>query len=59
MNGVYVTAKELSQVTKMSYAECLKVIDNCRATMQEKNLYVPKGKERLALTAIVKKYLGL
>ena len=56
---LYINAKELSEISGMTYNECLKVIEKCRSIMQEKRYYVPESRPKMALFRIVSEYLGL
>lgn len=56
---LYINAKELSEISGMTYNECLKVIEKCRSIMQEKRYYVPESRPKMALFRIVNEYLGL
>lgn len=56
---LYINAKELSEISGMTYNECLKVIDQCRTIMKERKYYIPESKPRMALFRIVSEYLGL
>ena len=56
---ITINTKELSEISGMTYNECLKVIEKCRSIMQEKRYYVPESRPKMALFRIVSEYLGL
>lgn len=58
-NRIYINAKELSEISGMTYNECLKVIEQCRYKMKEKNYYIPESRPKMALFRIVCEFLGL
>lgn len=55
----YINAKELQELTGLSYRESLEVIDSVRNQMMKKGYYIPQSKSKLALKWMVKKVLGI
>lgn len=53
----YVDAKQLHEQTRISYRECLKIINQAREIMRERGCYIPVTRPRLAKTKIVKEIL--
>ena len=58
-NQKYISANELQILTGFTYMEALKVIQEIRVLMEEKNKYIPKGRKKLALLEVAKKFLGI
>jgi hypothetical protein len=57
---LYVTAKDLQQmIPNLGYDKALKIINEARKIMKEKNYLIPVTKEKLALTKIVNEMLGI
>lgn len=50
---LYINAKELSEISGMTYNECLKVIDQCRTIMKENIIYQKVNLEWLYLELLV------
>lgn len=60
LEQIYVSADDLQILMPgASYNQRLNLIKEIRNEMQEKNLYVPKGKILLASTKILKKKCGI
>lgn len=58
-NQKYISANDLQILTGFTYIEALKVIQEIRVLMKEKNKYLPKGRKKLALLEVAKKFLGI
>ena len=58
-NQKYISANDLQILTGFTYMEALKVIQEIRVLMEEKNKYIPKGRKKLALLEVAKKFLGI
>lgn len=58
-NQKYISANDLQILTGFTYMEALKVIQEIRVLMKEKNKYLPKGRKKLALLELAKKFLGI
>lgn len=58
-NQKYISATDLQILTGFTYMEALKVIQEIRVLMEEKNKYLPKGRKKLALLEVAKKFLGI
>lgn len=56
----YVTARDLQKlIPKLGYIRALEYIDIVRSEMEEKGLFVPDGRTKVALTKIVRKKFGI
>lgn len=56
----YYTAKDLQKVIPgLTYDKSLRIINEARKIMKEKNYLIPVTKEKLALTKIVNEMLGI
>lgn len=55
----YINAKELQQLTGLSYRLAMEVINKVRKEMKEKEYYIPQSKSKLALRWMIKKELGI
>lgn len=59
LEQLYVSARDLQiLIPTMSYATALEYIKKARDEMEEKNIFVPTGKTKIALTKIVRKQFG-
>lgn len=59
LEQLYMTARDLLiLIPSMTYATALNCIDEARAEMEKRNLYVPPGKTKIALTKIIRKKFG-
>ena len=59
LNQLYVSAYDMQILNpKMTYANALKYIKEKREEMKKKNLYVPEGQTKVALTKLIKKDCG-
>ena len=57
--NTYITAKELQEITGISYLSALEIIKEVRKEMKEKGYLIPKGKELRAIKKLVFKRLGI
>ncbi len=57
--NTYITAKELQELTGISYLSALEIIKEVRKEMKEKGYLIPKGKELRAIKNLVFKRLGI
>ena len=56
----YMSAKDLQKIIpNLTYNRALKIIEEARKIMKEKNYLIPITKEKLALTKIVNEMLGI
>ena len=56
----YITAKGLQKIIpNLTYNRSLKIIEEARNIMKEKNYLIPITKEKVALTKIVYEMLGI
>lgn len=56
----YITARDLQKIIpKLGYIRALEYIDIVRSEMEEKGLFVPDGRTKVALTKLIKKKFGL
>ncbi len=59
LNQLYVSAYDLQVIfPTMGYESALDYIKQIRKKMENKNLFVPQGKTKLALLSIIKKDCG-
>lgn len=59
LNQLYVSAYDLRKlIPGMTYATAIKYIKLAQDEMREKNLLVPDGQTKLALTKIIRKKFG-
>ena len=58
--GNYLTIKDLQKVVpNLSYRKALKIINEARGIMKERNYLIPETKKKIALTKIVYEMLGI
>jgi hypothetical protein len=57
--NTYITAKELQEMTGISYQSALEIIKEVRKEMKEEGYLIPKGKELRAIKNLVFKRLGI
>lgn len=57
--NTYITAKELQELTNISYQSALEIIKEVRKEMERKGYLIPKGKTMIALKNLVYKRLGI
>lgn len=57
--NTYITAKELQELTNISYQSALEIIKEVRKEMERKGYLIPKGKTKIALKNLVLKRLGI
>jgi hypothetical protein len=55
----YITAKELQELIGTGYQSAMKIIDEVRDEMKNKNYLIPKCRKKVALKKLVEKRLGL
>ena len=59
LEQLYLSAYDLQAIIPtMSYSTALECIKSIREEMKEKNLFVPPGQTKLALTKIIRKKFG-
>ena len=59
LEQLYLSAYDLQiLIPTMTYATAIKYIKSAREEMKEKNLLVPEGQTKLALTKIIRKKFG-
>lgn len=59
LDQLYLSAYDMQALNPtMTYQKALNYIEEKRAQMKEKNLFVPDGKTKVALTALIKKDCG-
>ena len=59
LNQMYISPSDLKTlVPSLGIETCRRYIEEIRAEMKQKNLYVPPSKPRLALTKLVRKKCG-
>ena len=60
MKNYYMSAKDLQKmIPNLTYNRALKIIEEARNIMKERNYLIPITKEKLALTKIVNEMLGI
>lgn len=60
LEQLYITANDLQiLIPKITYNRALNYIKDFRKKMEEKGLFVPEGKTKVALTKLVRKELGI
>lgn len=57
--NTYITAKELQEMTGISYQSALEIIKEVRKEMERKGYLIPKGKTMIAIKNLVLKRLGI
>lgn len=57
--NTYITAKELQEMTGISYQSALEIIKEVRKEMEKKGYLIPKGKTMIAIKNLVLKRLGI
>jgi hypothetical protein len=57
--NTYITAKELQEMTGISYQSALEIIKEVRKEMERKGYLIPKGKTKIAIKNLVLKRLGI
>lgn len=55
----YITAKELQTITGLSYQSAMKVINDVREEMKNKNYLIPQSRKKVALKRLIEKRLGI
>lgn len=55
----YITAKELQQLIGTGYQSAMKIIDEVREEMKQKNYLIPKCRQKVALKRLIEKRLGI
>ena len=56
----YLTAKDLQEIIpNLTYDNSIKIINEVRKIMKERNYFIPITKEKVALTSIVYEILGI
>ena len=55
----YMTAKELQQLIGTGYQSAMKIIDEVREEMKQKNYLIPKCRQKVALKRLIEKRLGI
>lgn len=56
----YLTVKDLQKmIPNLGYDKALRIINDARKIMKERNYYIPITKEKIALTKIVNEMLGI
>ena len=60
MNKLYITAKDLQKlIPNLTYDNAIKIINQAREIMKEKNYLIPITRPKVALTKIVYEILGI
>lgn len=54
----YITAKELQELTGIGYQSAMKIINEVREEMKQKNYLIPNCRKKIALRRLVEKRLG-
>lgn len=57
--NTYISAKELQELTSISYQSALEIIKEVRKEMKEKGYLIPRGKELIAIKKLVFERLGI
>lgn len=57
--NTYISAKELQEMTGISYRSALEIIEEVRKEMKNKGYLIPKGKTKIAIKNLVLKRLGI
>lgn len=55
----YITVKELQQLIGTGYQSAMKIIDEVREEMKQKNYLIPKCRQKVALKRLIEKRLGI
>lgn len=55
----YITTKELQAITGIGYQSAMKIINEVRSEMKQKNYLIPKCRQKVALKRLVEKRLGI
>lgn len=55
----YISTKELQEITGLSYQSAMKVIDDVREEMKNKNYLIPQSRKKVALKRLIEKRLGI
>lgn len=55
----YITAKELQEIIGTGYQSAMKIIDEVRNEMKQKNYLIPNCRQKVALKRLVEKRLGI
>lgn len=59
LEQLYLSAYDLKELMPtLSYMKALSYIKGAREEMREKNIFVPNGKTKIALTKIIRKKFG-
>ena len=54
----YITAKELQAITGIGYQSAMRIINEIREEMKQKNYLIPKCRQKVALKRLIEKRLG-
>lgn len=57
--NTYISAKELQELTGISYLSALEIIKEVRKEMERHGYLIPRGRELIAIKKLVLKRLGL
>lgn len=56
----YLTAKDLQEIIpNLTYDNSIKIINEVRKIMKERNYFIPITRPKVALTSLVYEYLGI
>ncbi len=55
----YITAKELQELIGIGYQSAMKIINEVRTEMKQKNYLIPSCRKKVALKRLVEKRLGI
>lgn len=55
----YITAKELQAITGTGYQSAMKIINEVREEMKQKNYLIPSCRQKVALKRLIEKRLGI
>lgn len=55
----YITAKELQEIIGTGYQSAMKIIEEVRSEMKQKNYLIPSCRQKVALKRLVEKRLGI
>lgn len=55
----YISTKELQEITGLSYQSAMKVINDVREEMKNKNYLIPQSRKKVALKRLIEKRLGI
>ena len=60
LEQIYMSAKDLKiLIPNLGVNKCVEYIKDVQEEMKEKNYFIPRTKEKLALTKLVKKKFGI